>query len=473
MSKNSINRRDFIIKTGILTSGAILSSQMTRGMFSLQNLPKKRIALVGTGSRGTSFMGKNIRDNFNDVAEFVGLCDINEGRVNYAKKLLGVDCQVFTDFNKMIKTVPIDLLFVATVDSTHDEFIIKGLLNGMDVVTEKPMTTDEVKCKNILEAEKKSGKKLIMSFNYRYGLLFSKLKELLLENHIGKVTSVDFNWYLNTYHGADYFRRWHGIRERSGTLLLHKAAHHFDLINWWVNSEPIEVNAFGSLEFYGDHSTISGKNCRKCNYQKECKFYMDITKDDNLMKLYVDNEKYDGYIRDNCLFRKEINIFDKMSVQIKYANNILVTYSLSTYSPYEGFRIAFNGTDGRLETWEGIPWLEKLQEDQSKIYEQEMNQESHTKKENKYHEITIMKNFDQFQRIEFPFVRSGHWGGDALIMDKILRGNTKNPDLHCEAGTREGAMGILVGIAARKSIDENRMVKIAELTDLVPKVKVW
>lgn len=69
------------------------------------------------------------------------------------------------------------------------------------------------------------------------------------------------------------------------------------------------------------------------------------------LDLYVANEKYDGYLRDGCVFREDIDIYDKMAVQIKYANNVQVSYSLTTYSPYEGYRIAFNGTKGRLEAW--------------------------------------------------------------------------------------------------------------------------
>jgi len=63
-----------------------------------------------------------------------------------------------------------------------------------------------------------------------------KEKEQLAKQPIGKLTSVDFHWYLNTYHGADYFRRWHGERDKSGTLLVHKATHHFDLLNWLIDS---------------------------------------------------------------------------------------------------------------------------------------------------------------------------------------------------------------------------------------------
>ena len=113
----------------------------------------------------------------------------------------------------MVKTKP-DIVIVTTVDATHDEFIVKGMEMGADVITEKPMTTDEVKCQRILDAERRTGKKLRVTFNYRYGTLFTRIKELLAEERVGRITSVDFHWYLNTYHGADYFRRWHSLREQ-------------------------------------------------------------------------------------------------------------------------------------------------------------------------------------------------------------------------------------------------------------------
>src|SRR5256885_26967 len=83
-------------------------------------------------------------------------------------------------------------------------------------------------------------------------------KELLAKDRVGKITSVDFHWYLNVYHGADYFRRWHGRIAKSGSLLVHKATHHFDLMNWWLNSEPVEVTAYGSLDHYGKNNEFRG-----------------------------------------------------------------------------------------------------------------------------------------------------------------------------------------------------------------------
>ncbi|MDP3945770.1 MAG: Gfo/Idh/MocA family oxidoreductase [Lutibacter sp.] len=471
-NKKLISRRGFVKKTTAAVAGAMIISPAFSNVLNSIN-GKKRVALVGTGARGVSFFGKYLYDEYSDVIEFVGLCDINPGRLAYAKKHIGVDCPIYQNFDEMLEKGNIDILMVTTVDSTHDEFIIKGLKKGIDVVTEKPMTTDEKKCQKIIDAQRKSKGKLIMAFNYRYGKIFTKLKEIIQSKEIGEIVSIDLNWYLNTFHGASYFRRWHGLREKGGTLLLHKSAHHFDLLNWFIGSDPVEVHAYGSLDKYGKNNSFRGPNCRTCDHKSKCQFYWDITKDQNSMKLYVENEKYDGYIRDNCLFREEIDIFDKMAVQIKYANGVQVTYSLTTYSPFEGFRIAFNGKDGRLETQEGIPWRDNNQEDQSKIHENEMSHISHSTTELKYHEIVTQRNFEDYKRIEFPFVRKGHWGGDGLMFDEIFREKVIDPKLNLAAGVRDGSLAVLVGIAARISIDKGRPVKIAELTDLKPQVNKW
>jgi len=460
-----MKRRNFITTTAGAAMGATVLSNPVGA--TVAGNAKKRIVLVGTGVRGTSFWGRNLVEKYGDILEFVGMCDINVGRLEYAKEYMGIDCPVYTDFDKMMEEQKPEMVIVTTMDSTHHEFIIKGLEYGVDVLTEKPLTTDEVKAQAIIDAERKSGKKVIVGFNYRYGTLASAIKEQLAKKPTGEITSVDFHWYLNTYHGASYFRRWHGERDKSGTLLVHKATHHFDLLNWLIDSDPVEVEAYGDLEHYGKNNKFRGANCRSCAYTDKCQYYYDITKNEHYMKLYVANEKYDGYIRDNCLWRDEVDIYDKMAVQIKYANNVQVSYSLTTYSPYEGWRIAFNGTNGRLESWLDLPWRRDDKINQAGLHAAEMNQKDEGTIE--YDEIFWMENFaKEHEIIKVRASKGGHGGGDTRLQDKIF----KNPDMEDPykhaAGSRDGVMAAIIGIAARKSIEEKRPVKIEELIDIKP-----
>jgi predicted dehydrogenase len=443
---NPSSRRNFIKRSGTALAGSFLIHPLAQALNLFPGLDRKmKIALVGTGVRGLSMWGREVVQAYSDRVEFVGLSDKNEGRMRLGKEYLQVTCPLYLDFDQMLREAAPDVLIVTTMDSTHHEFIIKGLKAGMHVITEKPMTTDEVKVQAILDAEKVSGKQVLVTFNYRYSPHRQKLYELLQEGAIGKVTSVDFHWYLDTSHGADYFRRWHGIQAYSGSLLVHKATHHFDLLNWWLDSDPEEVFAYGSLEFYGKNGPFRSKTCRGCTHASSCDFYWDITKNKYLHQLYVENEKYDGYHRDGCVFREEIDSYDKMAVQIRYKNKVQVSYSLTTYSPYEGYRIAFNGTEGRLEAWikESQPWEEKKED-----------------------ELVLVKNFGERTIIPIPHGAGGHGGGDTRLKNKIFLDPNQADPWRQSAGSRDGAMSCLIGIAARNSIEQGKPIQIQDLTSI-------
>lgn len=464
--KSTQTRRKFLSAVSMLAAGTMVEASTLNFAFLGRKL---KVVLVGTGIRGITFWGKRLVDVYSDSLEFVGLCDVNPGRLSYAREYMGVKCDTYSDFDKMVLENKPDLVIVTTTDATHHQYIVRSLELGCDVLTEKPMTTDETKCQQIIDAERKFNSKVIVGFNYRWIPYNTRIKELLRDGAIGKVTSVDFNWYLNTYHGASYFRRWHGLRQVGGTLWVHKATHHFDLLNWWLDSDPKEVFAYGDLEHYGNAGPFRGNNCRDCAHIKNCDFHWDITKSKMDMNLYVNNEKHDGYIRDNCLFRREININDKMSAQIKYANDTIVNYSLTTYSPFEGWRIAFNGTKGRIEGWHDIPYHKHDQLSQEELHALEMSQG--LKEVTGSKPMVVHKLWEKHETVQVPIERGGHGGGDKRLHEKIFKTpNAKDP-FDRAAGVRDGAMSVLIGIAARKSIESGRPTKIAELTDLEPRAK--
>jgi predicted dehydrogenase len=445
MEWSNTNRRAFLGTIGTFAAGTVMAAA-SPFPFQFITESKKRIAVVGTGIRAANMWTKPVLEEYSKYVEFVGLCDINPGRAETMKKHMGIDIPVYTEFEKMMAETKPDTLLVTTVDATHDQFIVRGMELGADILTEKPMTTDEFKCQDIIDAERRTGRKITVTFNYRYAPHRQKIWELLRSDAIGQMTSVDFHWYLDVYHGADYFRRWHRLREKSGTLLVHKASHHFDLLNWWIDSDPVEVYAAGALEHYGHNGPFRSEMCRQCTHKGECKFFWDITRDKQLVDFYVANESFDNYHRDGCVFRDDINIFDKMAATIKYANKVQVSYSLTTYSPYEGYRIAFNGTKGRLEAWikERQPWEEEP-----------------------YDEIHLTTNFGSREIIKLSNRETGHGGGDKRMKDKIFIPGSDDP-YRQSAGVRDGALACLVGFAARKSIYTGQPVIIADMTDIVP-----
>ena len=441
---NFLTRREFV-KSATATTAATAASLIMGGTsLAGGRTSQRRYAIVGTGDRATGMWGTPLVQRYSDIIKFVGLCDINAKRAVAARELIGVDCPTFTNFDEMMDRAKPDLLMVTTVDAFHENYITKGLDRGVDVMTEKPMVINEAQCQSVLDSEKRANRKIAVTFNYRYAPKHQKIKEVLLSGEIGRVISVDFSWYLDVSHGADYFRRWHRLKAGGGSLWVHKATHHFDLINWWLDADPVEVTAYGDLEVYGKKGPFRHTHCRPCPHKSKCRFYYDMTKNEKRMKLYAACEDIDKYYRDGCVYRQDVDIYDTMSAVVKYSNGVNMSYSLNAFMPIEGYRLAFNGELGRLEVrdYERQPWPV---EEETEIY--------------------VTRSFGQRTKIPVPKVEGGHGGGDDRLRDLIFR-KVNVPEYMKLPDSRAGAMSCLTGIAARKSIEQKRPVKIADLIRL-------
>ncbi|THK39314.1 Gfo/Idh/MocA family oxidoreductase [Ensifer sp. MPMI2T] len=410
---------------------------------------KRRFALVGTGNRGTTMWGKDLLAGWRGQVDLVAIADTNALRAERARTMIATNAPIYGNVDTMLAEARPDLVIVCTPDSTHDDIVVRALEAGADVITEKPMSTTVEKIRRILDAEKRTGRRVDVSFNYRFAPTAARIKELLNSGEIGRVTSVDFHWYLDIRHGADYFRRWHAYTERSGSLFVHKATHHFDLLNWYLDSDPDAVTAFADLQMYGRKGPFRGPRCKLCPHKNECDFYLDLEADPFLDALYEDPSEIDGYFRDGCVFREDIDIPDTMVANIRYRNNVHVSYSLNTFQPIEGHHIAFNGTKGRIELrqYEDQPW--------------EMPEED---------VILLVRNFPKgrpgFERIAVPHSSGGHYGGDDRLRNMLFKPEAKDI-LGQRAGARAGAMSVLCGIAALQS---SRTGKLVRLADLMPEL---
>lgn len=449
----SLTRRSFLGAAGAAAAATLLEAGPRRhaGLDPLERRrAPMRVALVGTGSRGSTMWGRSMVEAYGGrEVELVALCDLNPGRLAYVKRFIGIDCPTYlhSEFDQMIRETAPDRLIVTTVDATHEEYIRRGMELGCDIIAEKPITTDEHRAQRLIDTQARTGRDIIATFNVRYMPIMVRIKELLAAARVGAIRSVDFNWYLDVHHGASYFRRWHGKRRYSGTLLVHKASHHFDVLNWWLDSDPEEVFAYGDLVAYGRNGPYRHARCMGCPFAERCLHFWDIRSDDDSMRLYVDHEEHDGYIRDGCVFSEEIDIFDRMAVQMRYANGVTVSYSLNAFLPYEGLRIAFNGALGRLEAWiqYNQPWEIPA-----------------------YDEIRVTDSFGETELIRVSRETGAHGGADDLLKDRIFRTPDAPDPLGQAAGLRDGIMGILIGVAARNSIASGAPVRIADLTSIRP-----
>jgi predicted dehydrogenase len=411
---------------------------------------RTRYALVGTGGRSWMFTQALLQD-YTDVAELVALCDTNATRMAYynsmfKSKLSAAPVRAFdaSEFDEMVAKTKPDTIIVTSIDRTHHDYIIRALEAGCDVITEKPMTIDLEKCQAILDAVERTGKTVRVTFNYRYSPARAKTKELIQSGAIGEVKAVHFEWLLDTRHGADYFRRWHRDKRNSGGLMVHKSTHHFDLVNWWLDSTPQTVFGMGSLAFYGRaNAEARGERHAYTRGSSDASagdpFALDMRKSPHMTAMYLEAEKDDAYQRDQNVFGDGISIEDTMSVLVRYQNGAQLSYSLVAYCPYEGYRISFTGTKGRLE-------LVEIESSYVNAADSKLGEGS-----TKGSTLTVYPQFQAPYEVEVKVAEGGHGGGDARLLNDIFKPGGEADPLGRAADHRDGALSILTGIAANQS----------------------
>ncbi|MBG0830209.1 Gfo/Idh/MocA family oxidoreductase [Planomonospora sp. ID67723] len=419
-----------------------------------------RYAFVGLGHRAQMYVDALLGD-WRDTGTVVALCDANRTRMDFYAERIGapVPCFAPDDFEKMLELC--DAVVVATVDATHAHYVVAALEAGKRVIVEKPLTTDAEGCAAIAAAAERSTGSLVVTFNYRYSPRNSAVRRLIMDGAIGEITSVHFDWALDTIHGADYFRRWHRDKASSGGLLVHKSTHHFDLVNWWLAATAESVYAQGDLRFYGaENAKARGLDPRPERGQGAPglgtdPFILDISADPRLKRLYLDAEHEDGYIRDQDVFAEGVTIEDNMAVLVRYDNRAVLTYSLNAHAPYEGYRVVFNGTGGRIE----LEVCERAWTPPHAAIDPTAASKEHAA--GAWEKLTLHQHWQEAREIPIEQGEGGHGGGDRLLLDDVFRGPGDDP-LARQAGYLDGIRSVMVGASANESIRTGRPVHLTD-----------
>lgn len=432
---------------------------------------KTRYALVGTGSRAGMFIDA-ITGVYKEVAELVGFCDLSQTRMDWYNTQLAenqhmepLPMYLANQFGLMIEETKPDTVIVTTMDATHHIYIVRAMELGCDVISEKPMTTDITKMKAIYDAIARTGKSLRVTFNYRYAPAYTRFRELIIEGAVGRPLAVDFSWILDTSHGADYFRRWHREKQNSGGLLVHKSTHHFDLVNWWIDSYPAQVMAMGDTLFYGKaNAEARGEHYNYDRYTgvpeaKEDPFGLFLDEKALYKGLYLNAEAETGYLRDRNVFGEPITSEDTMNVMVRYENGVLLSYCLIAYAPWEGLRVAVTGTNGRIEM-DIVENINHLQGDGA------------AKASKGAFKQTLMRvhpMFGEQYEVDVPTSDGGHGGADPVMLEQIFSPNPPYDPFHRAASHIDGAASILVGISGNISMETGQLVNVADLFKLPEK----
>lgn len=401
----------------------------------------KKVAFVGASMRAAAFV-KVLKNHFSSDYTIAAVMDIDPGKMRGFLNTHSLDVPTYTDFDKMCAEIAPDMVIVSTIDVSHAEYVIKCLDRKIACVSEKPLCINAEQCKAIKAARERNPEVFaVTSHNARYTPITLKMKELITSGAIGKVLRMEYTEMLDRFHGKSYFQRWNSRRKYSNGLQLHKSCHHFDKMNFLLDSYATEVISTGTLTAYGKDAPhkFQGENCRTCSHASECPDF----------KTY-NNKLFDSemYTPDMCIYSPEIDIEDNYCAGIKFANGVLCTYSLCAHAQYEGEIIIVEGETGRLEA-RRVYFREQV-ENENNVHDDKLLWDTGLK-------LYRYRN-PQCEEIEVTEGEGGHGGADLGIFKEIF----SIPPSPTVPQLEEGIQAVLTGCALVESMQTGRKCMVQE-----------
>jgi predicted dehydrogenase len=415
-------------------------------------LKKITAALIGAGQRGAGAYAPYALQHPEDI-QFVAVADSDperRERFQQAHSVLNDNC--YSSWEDLLEGPMLaDAILICTQDKMHFEPALKALEKGYHVLMEKPMSPDPRECFIMGEYAEKYNRVFSVCHVLRYTDFFSTIKQIITDGKIGKLVSIQHTENVEHRHQAHSFVRgnWRDS-EVSSPMILAKSCHDMDILQWLVDADCTKVSSFGSLTHFRKESAPEGapKYCLDgCPVQDSCPYYapkMYIERDDwvgEVLRTVVSNDTSDeGVLRalkdgpyGRCVYHCDNNVVDHQVVNMEFANEVTVAFTMSAFT-YEGGRsLKLMGTHGQIRG------------------DMEKN----------VIEVTSFVTRET-ETINLETDLAGHGGGDTGLMRdfvRLVRSDGKEEGL---TGADASVKSHLIAFAAEKSRLESRVILMSD-----------
>lgn len=259
------SRRKFLGATA-LGSAALIGT----GIRAAPNLakPRHKVERAGVGCIGLRYQGSVIANKAQLYGDIVAVCDVDKNVRDPAKAAFGSTPRDFEDYQDLLARKDVDIVTIGAPDHWHTKMVIDACRAGKDVYCEKPLTLTIDEGKVLRDVVKETGRIVQVGSWQRSDHRFRQAVEMVRQGRIGQLQKVEvvlgknvtggpfperpvpgkFNWNLWQGQTADVpyieershytFRWWY---EYSGGQMTDWGAHHMDIAQWAINSNPVEI----------------------------------------------------------------------------------------------------------------------------------------------------------------------------------------------------------------------------------------
>lgn len=365
------------------------------------------VAVLGTGNRAR-YVVKNLLRDSGGAVRVVSAFDPDR---ELLKETLGKiwetpDALAAASAEEAIHAPGVDWVMVFSPNSCHRDHILAAFAAGKDVFSEKPLATTIEACKEISDAQKRSGRVFATGFVLRYAPMYRRAKELLDSGRFGRLLLIEGNENIAPDHGGYIMCNWRRLTKFAGPHILEKCCHDLDLINWFCNSLPSRVAAFGGRDFFKPENNFLMEKYG----EKTFKSWWDLH-------------------AEKTPFTDDTDLMDNMVSIAEFRNRIRVTFTATMSNAIPERRLSFACTEGTMK-------------------------------------LDLYSNLLRYRRLgdegvtELNFSGDGHGGGDSYIMKELYETMSKGVPPKCSG--QEGLRSAVFALAL------DRAAQTGELVDLEP-----
>ena len=253
--KNKYDRRQFIKTSGVALAGLSLPI-LSKGFTLNKGSNTINLGIIGTGDRGaweSYILSKT------PGIDVIACCDtipkhLHDGLESAAKGAKG-----YKDYQKLLSNKNIDAVLIATPQHLHYEMAIDALDAGKDIICEKTLTLNTQDALKLYQAVKNSNSVFQVGYQWQSSPLFNKIKEMIENGDLGKITSIRCNYNRNGNWRVtvddpkmEKLINWRMYREFSGGLTAELCSHHINVVNWFLNDIPSRITGVGGIDYWKD-----------------------------------------------------------------------------------------------------------------------------------------------------------------------------------------------------------------------------
>lgn len=412
-------------------------------------MKKITAVLIGAGNRGMGAYSPYAIAYPNEI-QFVAVAEPIKERREMFKNTHNISEELcFSSWDELLaKPKLADAILICTMDKMHFEPTLKALELGYHVLLEKPMADNPKECLIMAEQAKNHNRIFNICYVLRYTDFFSTIKELLDENRIGKLMSIQHIENVGYWHMAHSFVRgnWRNSYE-SSPMILQKCCHDMDILSWLIGTSCNKVSSFGTLSHFKSENAPEGAPHRcidGCPYELECPYYapklyltgnkgwpVSVISEDTSVESIIKALKEGPYGR--CVYHCDNDVVDHQVVNMEFDDMVTVSFTMCAFTKDISRNIKLMGTKGEINA------------DTIK------------------NEIEVVDFSTSRQEIiKLSNSKSGHGGGDFGVMRAFIRQVQKDNSNISITSAASSVQSHIMAFASEKSRVEGKIINIAE-----------